>query len=65
MRQVASHSYTYSRKTTTEEPRINSGIVRSSPSWSVALCIVTVINRKSPCKSEAIMHKNLLRKNQP
>jgi hypothetical protein len=46
---------TYSRKPLTEEPRIKSGIVRSYPYWSVALRIVTVINRSSPCISVAIL----------
>jgi hypothetical protein len=62
---------TYSRNTPTEEPRINSGIVRSYPYRSVALHIVTVINRssRSPCIfvypwQFLNMHKILLRKNQ-
>jgi hypothetical protein len=46
---------TYSRNTPTEEPRMNSGIVRSYPYWSVALRIVTVIIRSSPCISVAIL----------
>jgi hypothetical protein len=48
---------TYSRNTPTEESRINSGIVRNYPYWSVALRIVTVINRSSPCISVAILDK--------
>jgi hypothetical protein len=53
--QYCIYSYTpvtNSRNMPTEEPRINSGIVRSYPYWSVALRIVAVINRSSHCISE-------------